>query len=46
MGIIRYNNMALDTVQDLRMLNELGVIFIAQLRRSFPQWSLLRKVLK
>ena len=38
--------MALDTVQDLRMLNELGIIFIAQLRRSFPQWSLLRKVLK
>ena len=46
MGIIRHNKMALKTLQDLRMLNELGVIFIAQLRWSFPQWSLLRKVLK
>ena len=46
MGIIRHNKTALKTVKDLRMLNELGVIFIAQLRWSFPQWSLLRKVLK
>ena len=46
MGIIRHNKIALNTVQDLRMLNELGAILIAQFRRSFPQWSLLRKVLK
>ena len=37
--------MNLNTVQGLRMLNELGFAFIAQLRLSFPQWSLLRKVL-